>query len=147
MKLLHYSDKPFELDLSLAYASEHWKPTGLWVSVEGEDDWPSWCNSVGFGLDRLQCASEVALELEANVLFIKSVAELDAFNRRYSAGDRLSPHDLNWPEVREKYDGVIIAPYQWERRLDYMWYYGWDCASGVIWNLSAIRSVETCCES
>ena len=48
----------------------------------------------------------------------------------------------NWDDVVRQYDGLIIAPYQWAKRCDYSWYYGWDCASGVIWNLRAVASVK-----
>jgi len=37
--------------------------------------------------------------------------------------------------VSKEYDGIEIAPYQWDARLSLIWYYGWDVASGCIWNL------------
>ena len=51
---------------------------------------------------------------------------------------------IDWAEVASKYDGIIISPYQWSLRLDMemMWYYGWDCASGCIWNISAIKELK-----
>jgi len=55
--------------------------------------------------------------------------------------------NINWPAVAEKYDGIIIAPYIWQRRLsdnpDHFWYYGWDCASGCIWNTEVIEEIHT----
>lgn len=44
----------------------------------------------------------------------------------------LTPDFVNNRRVAELFE---IAPYQWERRLarEFMWYYGWDLASGVIW--------------
>ena len=49
---------------------------------------------------------------------------------------------INWQPLTEQYAGIIISPYQWKRRLDGRasdWYYGWDCASACIWDLSAVR--------
>lgn len=50
---------------------------------------------------------------------------------------------VNWPLIATRWDGIIIAPYQWSCRYDdrTFWYYGWDCASGCIWNLHAITDV------
>ena len=37
--------------------------------------------------------------------------------------------------------GIIISPYQWDCRLalESGWYYGWDCSSGCIWDISCIQ--------
>ncbi len=50
-------------------------------------------------------------------------------------------YQLEWDKVKDKYQGIIIAPYQWECRLalETCWYYGWDCASGCIWDLDCIK--------
>jgi hypothetical protein len=54
---------------------------------------------------------------------------------------------IAWDRLRERYQGLIVTPYIWERRLtmgngpDAMWYYFWDCASGCIWDPAAIASV------
>ena len=50
---------------------------------------------------------------------------------------------IDWPAVATDYPGLIIAPYQWSCRMSEFtrWYYGWDCASGCIWNADAIARV------
>ena len=61
---------------------------------------------------------------------------MDKFHNQYCVSGRFKYIEgINWVEVSEMYDGVEISPYQWKRRLaiNFMWYYGWDCASGVIW--------------
>lgn len=143
MRLLHYTATPFEFDPAKKYLDDHWKPRGLWVSVEGEHDWKDWCEGESWGLERMHCASKVVLKPNANVLLVDTQDKLDAFNAEFGDNDD-SCRSIAWEKVKALYDGVIIAPYQWERRFNYMWYYGWDCASGVIWNLSAIASVEQC---
>jgi hypothetical protein len=76
------------------------------------------------------------------VLKISSLEMLDAFDRNYRANERsevfggftFHDYDIDWERLAKEYDGVEIAPYQWQRRLsDQRWYYSWDCASGCIW--------------
>jgi hypothetical protein len=41
--------------------------------------------------------------------------------------------------LTDKYDGIEINPYQFEARYQYLWYYGWDIASGCVWNLNNVK--------
>lgn len=162
MVLEHYSTQPVTSIRSTAQAghgSQHWrgKPAGFWVSVKGEDDWPSWCRSEDFGPERLQVRHVVTLAPGANILRIASVDELDAFDMLYGRDEKMSPassysrRTINWCAVARAHAGILIAPYRWERRLDTRisdWYYGWDCASGVIWDARAVEAItahsQTC---
>ena len=58
--------------------------------------------------------------------------------------NELDTHEIDWKKVKSKYQGIIIAPYQWSCRLnlDSNWYYGWDCASGCIWDLDCIKDFK-----
>jgi hypothetical protein len=105
------------------------KPIGLWYEVNG--DWRRWCRENEWNLDALQYIHTVDLA-DANVLVIDTLAKLDAFHAEFCVGERFV-EKIKWDVVARKYDGVEIAPYQWARRLDWSWYYGWDCASGVLW--------------
>lgn len=152
MNLTHYAEQPITLDRERTYEQHaphsFGKPVGLWVSADGEDDWPAWCRSEEFAVDRLATAHEVTLDPWANVLTITTAAEIlefhetytvqTAFDIRYEFPQRRWPIDWQW--VATFYDGVVIAPYQWSARYDLDWYYGWDAASGCIWNLDAIAS-------
>lgn len=57
-------------------------------------------------------------------------------------------YTIDWFQVVRNFPGIIIAPYLWERRnsnrsnWDSCWYYGWDCASGCIWDLRCIESFQ-----
>jgi hypothetical protein len=84
---------------------------------------------------------EVTLSPDANVLHIGSTEQFDKFNRKYRSDDMFG--SIIWPDVAKQYDGIIIAPYLWSRRLDSSsrWYYGWDAASGCIWKARAIASI------
>lgn len=160
MILAHYNDAPVrKFDMSVHKGSPYrdgMKPNGLWVSVDdAEMNWQEWCVGENFRLDALRWRTPVTLKLTANILYIRSVEELDAFHAKHGY-DILAgrPHKLPWPrtprfdylrwdQVIPNYDGIIITPYQWTRRLDGpMWYYAWDCASGCIWNGDAVELGE-----
>lgn len=123
------------------------KPRGFWVSVPGEDDWPTWCRAEEFKLEALAVRHIVTLAEAANLLWIESAAALDSFQDRFgiklpgAARFRLRI-SIDWRRVAEQHDGIVIAPYQGSRRHEVQWYYTWDCASGVIWHPRAIASVE-----
>lgn len=145
--LCHYSEKPFIFNPQKTYSQEdHFKPVGLWLSVEGENGWKEWCETENFHLNGLTFKTIFELSPDANILHITSEAELDNFSKIFALPN--SKHDLrsiNWHNVKNLYDGIIIAPYIWQRRhtLHTFWYYSWDCASGCIWNCSILKINET----
>jgi hypothetical protein len=144
MRLIHYSGEPFTFSRTHCLGTGKFgKPRGFWVSVEGEDDWPSWCQAEGFNLGGFKHAYDVRLSDSARVLTIASESDFHAFERSYlvEVGNRFD-RDIDWDRLSVLYDGLIIAPYRWESRLSSFWYYGWDCASGVIWNLAAVASCQ-----
>ena len=153
MKLLHYSKEPLGALRSVSVEQQEknerglFKPLGLWVSVEGEDDWLSWCKAESFGLERLSYVTEIVLRPTANILRLHGAADIDRFHAQYKEeGPHLSwRRYVSWPRVVRDYDGIIIAPYVWSRRLDGEagWYYSWDCASGCIWNADAIYALAS----
>lgn len=117
------------------------KPRGLWVSVTGPDDWRSWCEAESFNTGWSH-VYDVTLSPDANILHLTFASDLDRFTRDYGREGSYRDMEIAWHEVAELYDGLIIAPYQWTRRMDLMWYYSWDCASGCIWNVNAIGSLS-----
>lgn len=144
MKLIHYSPKPLTEVRDARNTVPDLKPNGLWVSVEGEDDWPSWCRSEGFATDRLGCETEIILRPDAKILHLQTALDLLDFTRRHVVQSERYCADIDWPHVASEYDGIVIAPYQWSLRLDHRtnWYYGWDCASGCIWRSRAVAQVR-----
>jgi hypothetical protein len=125
----------------------HTKPNGLWVSDEAaEQSWSSWCEAEQY--ERAPLEHNVVLADNARICYINSVAELDDFADAY--GQKPTHHlfrnepSIRWADVADDFDGIIITPYQWERRLHRgsSWYYGWDCASGCIWRGRAVASIE-----
>lgn len=144
MKLSHFSNDPIE-DLQYKHQiPSTMKPVGFWISVDGPDDWPSWCAAEQFRECDKQLRYDVRLKEKNGVLVIEDGRGMVAFNDRYGQTEREVLHSIDWQAVAKEYDGLIIAPYQWEYRLanGFLWYYGWDCASGCIWNPEAIASIE-----
>jgi hypothetical protein len=131
-KLTHYSTSPVVNLYSKNQRNSTVKPEGLWYEVNG--DWVRWCEAEELGWTTEKMLYSVDLG-ESNVLKISSVEELDDFTEKFVR--LLQPEVLweypQWAEVAKLWDGLQISPYLWERRLTSMWYYGWDCASGVLW--------------
>jgi len=151
MQLIHYDSQPIVFDHSRIYDQEEprWygKPEGFWVSVAGEDDWLAWCQDNAFSPEDLACPHEVTLRPGANLLHISSPEGMEEFHAAYSVPEEgrayqyLRPESIDWRKVAADYDGLINAPYQWQCRISMHFYYGWDCASGCIWNVNAIAEV------
>lgn len=144
---VHFSSSPVETVRPVRQEPGHTKPSGLWLSDEsGDDGWRSWCLAEDFRLDQLDVAHEVILRSDANVLALSGAGDLDEFTTRFGVLERfgLKYHRIDWPAVAELYHGILVTPYIWERRLTghTFWYYGWDCASGCIWNPAAIASIS-----
>ena len=149
MRRTHVSpkDDPITVEPRDQVAKAAMKPKGFWYEVDG--DWRRWCEDErmewgkGF-LHRVDMGDE-------RMLLIETVAELDDFDDEYheqkyiakpsyGIGPYWTCNGIRWDRVAAEYDGIEIAPYQWERRLDgHLWYYGWDCASGVIWRPQGVN--------
>lgn len=118
----------------------HGKPVGLWLSVDGEDDWPSWCKSEDFdGCGPWHYRVHVAAP--DRLLWLRTPAALRRFaaERLVATEPEIIGPAIDWEAVACQWAGLVIAPYQWECRLAHgmSWYYGWDCASGCIWDPEA----------
>jgi len=154
MRLLHYAKTPITAlrDVQNINAPDAMKPDGLWVSVEGERDWKEWCEAEQFRLDYWKVEQEIVLQdnvlqpllggKKEGVLHLYSPLCLDEFTKQYyDAGPRyagLRNRFIDWAKVASIYDGIVISPYIYARRMDLFWYYPWDAASGCIWRPSKV---------
>ena len=70
--------------------------------------------------------------------------EFDKYVRRLGREPYRYVYQIRWEEVKTLWDGIIISPYNWKCRHSPSteWYYGWDCASGCIWNVEAIKNYK-----
>lgn len=145
MTFYHYSATPLVLDHARTYEqpAAHFKPVGLWLSVD--EDWKRWCDAEDFNAEALVHRTQVDVGT-ANLLVIDNVEALDAFTARYRLRgmEYEALRAIDWPRVKSLYDGIVIAPYLWERRLaeHTFWYYTWDCASACVWNVAALSVVQ-----
>jgi hypothetical protein len=140
--LYHYSASPFTFDPTRTYAQgeSDIKPRGLWLSVD--EGWKEWCEGEDFNCEGLTHCTEFALRPDARILHLSNVVNLDQFTYHYhKAIVRDTIRSIDWNRVAREWQGIIIAPYQWERRLTEhtFWYYGWDCASACVWDCSALE--------
>lgn len=153
IKLIHFSIKPVEWVYTTKREQKvDYKPNGFWVSDEGEGNergWKDWCEGESFATDRFVYENEIILSHKAKILFINSVNELDNFHNQYQAAlpgmEKWGNHYIDWKAVAKDFQGILITPYLYERRFTegMNWYYSWDCASGCIWNKSAIKLIKT----
>jgi hypothetical protein len=88
--------------------------------------WREWCESNHFRLDELTHNTRFELTSDANILHLRDANQLREFTRKYSVVMWKVLREISWARVSEDYDGIIIAPYCWEMRLDldsrwYLW--------------------------
>lgn len=146
MNLSHYHRTPVVLNRSEVYEQKTGpKPNGLWVSVDGEMDWKAFCQGENFRTERLATRHKVTLAPDASIWYIQEPSHFNGVPAQplLSTMPNLK-FDIPWKRIAQDWQGVIIAPYQWGLRMapGFEWYYGWDCASGCIWDLSAIDKFE-----
>lgn len=121
------------------------KPNGLWYCVGfGWLDFTTSDFQDFYTIGNRVYAFEISLE-GLNVLKITSYEELVKFEEIYLAPSeneymKDKKFDIDWSKVAENYDGIEIAPYIYKARMGHMWYYGWDVASGCIWNTTNLKS-------
>lgn len=114
-----------------------YKPRGLWLSVDG--DWRRWCED-----EEMEWVDDAEVEFTISdperVLWLRDADDIDQFTAEWTSFARWERRP-DWKRLRTAgWAGLMIAPYCWERRLsDYtFWYYGWDCASACVWDLSVL---------
>lgn len=141
------SNKDFKLENRLYTCSDSCgKPQGLWYQIN--NSWEEWCkynmpNWIGPGN---RGSHKIDFEIDkTNVLVIQTLEEFDLFHNTYCTPHPFlkSESHINWKKVSETYDGIEISDHFCERRLEEhcSWYYGWDVASGCIWNTDIIKVV------
>lgn len=121
------------------------KPNGLWYCVGfGWLDFTTSDFKTFYTIGNRVHAFDISLD-GLDVLLIRNYDQLVRFENRYVVKDetnysRKNNFSINWAKVAEDYDGIEIAPYIYEARYEHAWYYGWDVASGCIWNTSGLKS-------
>lgn len=165
MTYYHWAAEPVTLQRMTYPQTGHPKPNGLWFDVDGS--WKQWCEAVRFRPEHLKYRHTVTLQDTSRVLFLRSIEDIDGFTSRYGqdVSGHIQPiqgsedlaafacqygtdlfrdiigqfsNYIMWGDVAGKYSGIIIDPYFPVRSDAYLWYYGWNCAGGCIWDTSVI---------
>ena len=127
------------------------KPTGLWYECQdgSSETWKEFC-TIGFSKGyQYDSTYNVVLE-DYNILFIPNEHHFEKFYKMYSVNHPADPAGtkgfdkmIDWPKVADHYAGIEICPYLSSKRMDddSFWYYGWDVASGCVWDSRGIKEL------
>jgi hypothetical protein len=128
---IHTSEKPIS-KLRSTSQKNYFKPNGLWYACGQE--WIDWAE------ENLSYGDYIYLVhiKDSQILHLDSAKDLLEFTAKYG-GAGPTKEWIDWKKVASKYGGVEICPYQWSMRMELMWYYPWDVASGCIWKSSAME--------
>jgi hypothetical protein len=166
MSYYHWASEPVTLQEIRYPQSGQPKPNGLWFDVD--EGWNRWCKATQFRMETLRYRHTVSILDKTRVLFLRNGKDIDTFTKTYGHNvasrirflqnhedqdtfTRNYGHDLfreiqkqfssyiMWEDVAEKYGGIIVAPYSRAKSETYLWYYGWNCAGGCIWDTSILR--------
>lgn len=137
----HYSNKKIILDKRIYEQGTWMKPCGLWITIDGDDDWKQWCLQAEFREDYLKVKNEFKIVKTDKILLLETEIKFKMFTKLYV--NENNSMCIDWEKVASDYDGIIIPIYFYQYRLDnaYMWYYGWDCVTGCIWNTSIMKEL------
>lgn len=170
MTFYHWASKPVKLGRRDYLQGGHPKPNGLWFDVD--ESWRQWCESVQFGMEKLRYRHTVTILDDSGILYLKNARDIDRFTRTYGrnmAGHIRSlqnPDEIDafalrygrdlfseivgqfsnyimWGEIAEKHTGIVVHPYSPSRSRKYLWYHGWNCAGGCVWDTSVIQLGRT----
>ncbi len=145
MLLSHFTDANHLDPYPVAQSDEPGrKPKGLWVSVDGPNDWYGWCVDNEFRQVDQQHRFRIELAADARILLLDTDESLPGFTSQYRHHLSVGRSSyINWASVASQYQGIVIAPFhRWQHLYGVDWYYGWDCASGCIWDTPAIANVH-----
>lgn len=133
------------------YLRPDMKPEGFWFSPQDGTDvsWYDYAVENDALCNRLNYKYHVLVDLSANLLILDTVAKMYAFKKKYLVYEKdpgLRNLAVLWNKVALDYQGILISPYHYvlERTWihdRFLWYCFWSCASGCIWDISAIQSI------
>ncbi len=130
------------------------KPDGLWYECQdgSSESWETFCTwNLTDGANRYDSTYNVVLKDDGYyILHITNESDFEKFQKMYSVNHPADPDGtkgfdkvIDWPRVAEHYAGIEICPYLSNKRHDddAFWYYGWDVASGCVWDPKGIEEL------
>jgi hypothetical protein len=139
MRRIHNTNKNRIVKKSYSQSREQrYKPKGLWYGING--GWREWCENES--MDWVY-KNNFLVEIDtSNILVINNYQQLVGFSNKYFMNYHgLLREFIDWERVSQEFYGIEIYPYIWQARLEFTWYYGWDCASGCVWDKRAIKNI------
>ena len=112
------------------------KPNGLWYACG--DEWIRFDH----GLQNAKYLYKI--ELDYSKILRLTQKDVKAFEKEYGVNKgnpSMKMVVIDWKKVSERYGGIEICPYMPKIR-EHFWYYGWDVASGCIWDKDSIKDVS-----
>lgn len=148
VSLFHYSRRKLRFSPSRKYqqraAELDFKPSGLWLSDDGDRGWREFCERENFRVESLAHRQEFLCSTGSWAV-LRSFSDILSFTDEFCAKGTLIPGvtSIDWQRVKSAYGGLLITPYCYIARHDTrtFWYYGWDCASACVWDLRTVRAV------
>jgi hypothetical protein len=127
--------RPLRFPIEQSFRYYHYnKPQGLWYAVGTE--WLDWTESEmpdwkGDHFYKIEITDKV-LRINTERKFIQL---MNGYRHEYGYG-----MGIDWPKLAENYSGIEISPYRNDCNR-YMWYSGWDVASGCLWKRDAVQNI------
>jgi hypothetical protein len=130
---------PFDTNKIVSEQTKNYnfKPNGIWFAPKTE--WIEWYNE---NTPEFLGNYYYKIKISGNILKISSIEELIKFSEKYKSIDCSIYGLIDWNKVAKEYDGIEIVPYIYQARLTHLWYYGWDVASGCVWDRGAVGIIE-----
>jgi hypothetical protein len=147
-EFFHYTKDPdLAIDVNREYKTRRIKPSGFWVSVG--DAWKEWCEEEEFHPERLEHVYGVDIDM-SGFLTVNDRETITALYEEFPDAGNDSPKVsigtfVDWGAAASRYAGLLFSPYdKWlnDWRDLPIWWYGLDCASAVVFDLTAIKSLE-----
>lgn len=146
MILYHYTGTPFSFNPTRSYSPEacepYFKPVGLWLSDCSTGlGWKEVCERSEWNLAGVQHRTSFICDI-SKWKVLRTTDDIVSFTEEFLVGPHAPFKSIDWSRVMREYPGILITPYNWECRHQFTWYYGWDCASACVWDLSTIKLLK-----
>jgi hypothetical protein len=113
------------------------KPIGFWYGFG--TSWVDWCYANRYGDPSRGVLHQLHVARPERVLQLVSEADMRAFLREYRDPTLRTFSNIRWGVLATQVAGIEFPAYQhahvFEQHDTWGWTYGWDCASGCIWDL------------
>ena len=133
---IHYTGENIgALDLNRVYTQTaeslalH-RPSGLWLSITGINDWEKYCLKNHYNLMNLKYEFQVKLKPRANILTLHNSAAFEHFKKKYG---------YCWEEIIKDYQGLALPVVFPQSNNTDLWHDTWRCTSACIWDLQAVE--------